>query len=208
VCPDEELLLDDMEADPAWVCPHYGRSANPWYTILGSSDATVTATISPVPFAYEPIPGGRMGSERAVHVVISALDDTDYAGFGVAFSFATVTLPFDAHSHGGLSFYARGSGTVLVRLSTAETIPIGAGGRCVETADELCYNDHNVVLELTETWQLCQYSFADFMPASYGVPREFDPAELFNLIISQAPGQTDIDIWVDDIWFLPGATAD
>jgi hypothetical protein len=207
VCPDEELLLDDMEEEPARICPHYGRSATEWYSFVGSSADTVSATLSPMPFAYEAIPGGRMGSQRAIHVVMSTLDTTDYAGFGVDFSVATLKLPFDASGYGGVSFYARGSGTVLVRLSTAETVTVAAGGRCVKTGDELCYNDHNVVLELTAAWQLYQYSFADFMPASYGPEREFDPAELFSFLISQEPGQSDIDIWVDDIWFLPGQNA-
>jgi hypothetical protein len=186
--PQERLLDDFSDCDATLVS---GRTGS-WFAYDSSPE--LTGTISPDPegeFALATTTDG----DCAVHVVGGGYpyDETEGFGYaGVGFTLDTVCVGgYDASAFDGLSFLARGTGTLRVMLQTTQLV----------SADPYP-NGYVAEVELVSTWERYSVSFDELVldePAT-GVPDQLDPTQLW-AIRFEPTNPTVFDFWLDEIAF-------
>jgi hypothetical protein len=109
-------------------------------------------------------PSGAAGTMKSLHV-----SGAMHTGWGAALAAELSNgCPFDASAYGGISFWAKGTSTVieganklLIMVGMPEFIPIESSGFCNDTAmppDVNCYARHRVLIDLVPDWK--QYTIA------------------------------------------------
>jgi hypothetical protein len=204
-CILDPLLLDDMETDDGigWTCQTNGRAGG-WYVYDDMTDGTRSPAGSPAMFPLEDIDVPRGSSSAAVHVTGGG-----YTGFGggVGMSFVPGNLTqatyWDASGYAGISFWARGSGTMFVQAVLANTRFVGEDypGLCEPTLQFNC-NDNYVSnpFTLTATWTEYVIPFATMSQEGWGqpVPWSYD----LNAVEFRWATDEDFDFWIDDVRLL------
>ncbi len=113
----------------------------------------------------------------------------------MTFNLAGMLLcPYDASRYDGISFYAKGSGTVSVQVGTSPTRPISEGGTCLAG----CYDNYQATIRLTNDWVLHEILWSELVRSGWGSPAVFSPAEI-TMVIFQLPSGVVFDVYVDDL---------
>jgi len=197
-CPDEprrardQPLIDDLE-DGNIQIPEFDGRMGGWYI-------------------YDDGTGGRQQpSPLRVTTESAAVGTTAIrtygegftswgAAIGLAFTISELdygNCPYDASAYDGVSFWARGSGTIRFHISTMDTATVEEGGRCT---GEKCWDDYGIELALEDEWQHFVVRWEDLARGGWGVDSEFDPRELL-LMHWQQEHALEFDTWVDDLRF-------
>ena len=193
-----------------------GVATAPGYWDL-SKDASMGTIMPSGTATLLPVDGGAAGSTKAFHVVGSNL-----TGWGAALA-AEVNngCPFDGSKYGGISFYAKGSSTVLegtnkllVLVGNPEFIPKTNGGFCDEAAmDPNCYARHRVTIDLTPEWKQYIIAWEDLQAPTYLTGGPQFGANRIRDIVFNASGPspkdtpaTSFDFYVDEVQFVPTGT--
>lgn len=208
-CIFDPLLIDDMEtADGGgWGCETDGRGGN-WYVFddetPAEDGAMRTPAGSPFPFPLEDVDVPRGDNTQAVH--ISGVGYTNWGG-GVGITLVpgieNVATWWDASSYAGVSFWARGAGTMWVQANLAETRVAGDQypGLCEPTLAFNC-NDNYVsnAFTLENEWTKYTIPFATLHQEGWGhpVPWTYN----LNAIEFRWPTDDAFDFWIDDVRFL------
>jgi hypothetical protein len=205
-CILDPLLLDDMETSDGfgWLCREDGRSGG-WYAF---DDGTVTATRTPsgTPpgFPLEELDVPRGNSTLAVH--ISGSGYTNWGG-GVGASLVTggpeEVTSWDMSDYAGISFWARGSGTMWAQMSMRETRDATQDypGTCEPVLGFNCNDNYaGNAFMLTDTWTEYVIPFATLNQEGWGHPAVFS----YNVNAIEFRWGTDgaFDFWIDDLRLL------
>ena len=187
----EQPLIDDFEDNDARIAPLEHR-AGFW---SASNDNGGTQRPAPGgPLSMTRIPGGRGASQFALH---SSGSKFSKWGALVAADFSPRRC-YDASAYAGITFFARGRGSLNVVVKMTQVAPEEFGGSCTHD----CFDTHRVTLPLTNNWQEKRVTWAELTQKGFGQVVPFDPRSLLSLEFSVAPEQTPFDFWVDDIRFL------
>ena len=182
-----------------------------------SRDASTGVVMPTGTTTLVPVDGGANGTTKAFHVTGSAL-----TGWGAALAAEVANgCPFDGSKYGGISFYAKGTSTVLeganqllVLVGNPEFIPKTNGGFCDEAAkDPNCYARHRVKIALTDAWKEYIVAWEDLQAPTYltGGPA-FGPNRIRDIVFNASGPSPDMapaasfDFWVDELKFVPPGT--
>jgi len=197
-----------MEAPDYMTVRASGRSGAWW---AGGDMMSPGASIQPNgDAAAEPIPGGRCGSQYAMHVtgqgfsvwaVLSAS-----MGWGSLDGGAEGLLPNDNSFHSGVTFWARIGDTSsnAVRLAISDKYSRPEGGYCIDggAMDVACYDTFGVDLtQLDTTWKQYKVPFGGLSQRNFGLPRpSLDASSIYTIEFQMNPSSV-FDFWLDDISF-------
>jgi hypothetical protein len=204
-CLLDPSLIDDMETPDGigWVCETDGRDGG-WYVFDDMTAGTRTPSGSPARFPLEDLDVARGDSTQAVHI-----SGSGYTGFGGGVGTTMVTgtaddaVFWDASRYAGISFWARGSGTMWAQMSLAATraADMDYPGLC-ENVLALNCNDNYVsnAFELTDAWTEYVVPFATLRQEGWGHPAPW----MYDLHAIEFRWGTDgaFDFWIDDVRFL------
>lgn len=198
--PCTTSVIDDMETAGGIkkVCGRQGF----WYTY---NDATVGGTQLPSAgsaFAYEAIVGGRGTSVMAAHTSGSGFTTW---GAGMAFDVndaggASKKAPYNASAYKGITFFAKATTTLSVRVNVS-TSPTEEGfGTCVTGK---CSDHFGKTITLSTTWTAFTLDFSTLTQLGWGTPAgSFDASKVI-AVQFQVDKSTAFDFWVDDAAFTP-----
>ena len=209
---DPTLLIDDFE-DGSFVAPPIAGRMGGWYT---SGDATPSASMRPLGNAPpDPIPGGRCGSRRALHVSGAGFNDWGSQvnlamHFGANAAGVSEELPYDAAARGyqGVTFFARVGDTSVntVRFAVADQYARPEAGLCVPSSGPAteCYDTFGVLLSqtLSTEWKQFRIPWTGLAQRGFGLPGGIAPdaSKLYDISFT-FPDHAVFDLWVDDISF-------
>lgn len=189
--PVDPAIIDNFEDMNSALLPSAGRAG----TWLAANDGTSTQTL-----AAEA--GGANGSAAALHSAGSGFSDW---GAAVQVDFKTGRARFDSSAYTGITFYARGQGSIRLEVPTASTAPSAQGGTC--SAD--CSDSHGMLVPLTADWAPYTVMFDQLKQDGWGAPAAFNASEVLGLSFragksSAAQASIDFDFWIDDVRFFDG----
>lgn len=192
-CPATAMIEDGEDANNQVVAQD-GRGGY-MYTYLDKLGSTISPNSDSGEFTMTP--GGANGSAQALRFQGQiGTGEVVYAGVGL--NFVDPKGTYDASKYGGISFWAKGSGTVRMKVPDANTDPDGKV--CTE-----CFNDHGVEFSLGAEWQQFTYAFGDLkQEAGWGAPQvePVDAAKIYGVQFQvNAKGQP-YDVWIDDVQFV------
>ena len=209
---DPSALLDDFEDTDA-AMPFIAGRMGGWFT---AGDGTPSAILDPSGAAApEPIPGGRCGSRRALHVTGAGFNDWGSL-VGVAMSYGPNSAgnyeerPYDAMARGyqGITFFARvgDTSTTTVRFAVSDQFARPEAGLCTINGSPTttCYDTFGVELtrELGTQWKEFRIPWTGLSQRNFGLQGGLAPdvSKLYDISFT-FPGGVVFDLWVDDIRF-------
>lgn len=189
-----DLTIDDFE-DGDVVISELDGLAGRWSTYNDETGTQVPAAGTSV----TPTEGGANGSAYAISTTGSGFTEWG-AGLQVDLNNAGGRNPYDATAFEGISFQAKGSGSVRVELVTMAITEPSGGGTCAEN----CYDAHGFTIELSADWQEHVIAFGDLTQEGWGTEAAFAPTELLGINFKVAPAE-QFELWLDDVQFLETA---
>jgi hypothetical protein len=198
-CSDP-LMIDDME-DPSHTTNYCQSDRNGgWYVYAdgtGTTNPPASVDGGP-PFPYSPLDTPRAGSTYAAHV--SGSGQTVYGG-GMGVSMHFPSAPYDALVYAGIRFWAKGTGSMRVHVSTMQTQDVAFGGDCVPGALD-CGDHYQKVIALSSSWQEYTVKFGELTQQGWGVPAiSLFIDEILAFEFAWSNGAV-FDYWIDDLRFL------
>lgn len=181
------LLLDNFDDGDRFF--RAGPIEGSWYLV---SDSTA-GTLNPSSDDGLPTTPGANNSAGALHVFGSGFTSW---GAGIQSSLNVDGCYVDLTAQTGVSFYARGSGTLLFSVATKQTIPTADGGTCVGT----CYDNFEFSIVLTNTWKSYPVPWSMLHQAGWGTVATFRSNQIKYLQFSFAAGSS-LDLYLDDVSF-------
>jgi hypothetical protein len=102
---------------------------------------------------------------------------------------------YNASAYNGISFWAKGSGTLRVEFAMRSFVPTDRGGTCTSG----CWNIYGATTPtLTSNWQLITLPWAGMQREQGGTSPAFNPSELMGVAFKA--GGT-FDFWIDEVAF-------
>ncbi len=203
-----DALIDDFEKAANGVahpCVH-----GYWYTYNDGSAGTQTPAVNM--WMNVPITD-RTGSTMAAHSTGTGFTGDGkgniFAGFGLDFNPApapsTAKFTVNASAFKGVTFFAKGSGTITVQLPTPITDPTLG---CVSTMAAPCYDVSSKTIPLPAAWTQFNLMWSDFTQIGYGAKETLSGSNLGGIkFVSQLPSPATTfvpyDMWIDDLKFIP-----
>jgi len=194
-----DLMIDDMEDGDQRILP-YGSRTGYWHsTNDGTGVQTPAANTTFLPTLISPARGtsalamhssgsGFTGWGSAIQV------DFNNAASGIGGGIGSPRA-YDVSGMSGISFYARGSGTLRVEVRTLATVTLAEGGACAT----LCNDHHGANLTVGSSWTPVNVSFSGLAQRGFGTPVAFARQSVIGL---QFLGLgTSFDLWIDDLRF-------
>jgi hypothetical protein len=187
-------LLDDWEGNDSSVAPLDGRGGN-WATYDDHTGKQTPPDKSPL-FPMR-IPGGRDGSNRALHMQGGKFKD-----WGVTFGAELANAAcYDASAYAGIEFWAKGPGAIKVGFQMIDVQDEKYGGFC--KLDKDCYNTHRKVVTLDKSWKHYAIRWEELHQLYKAGPDiAFDPHRVRMLEFGIGPEATPFDLWIDDVSFV------
>jgi hypothetical protein len=188
--PFVEPRIDNFEDGNTAPVAEPGRNGL-WQ--VGQNDA------QPIPtFTVEE--GGADGTDFAGHFTAPEYTENGVS-LGLGVRFEGLSCPYDATGSAGISLYLKGTGRVLLKVSTEAIFSTEWGGVCDEEVD-VCWDAHQKLIPLTDTFEYREIRWSDLQQAGWGKSAPFDPAGLINfLFVPGTPGE-GVEFWVDELRFL------
>lgn len=182
-------LIHDVEDGVSSV--EVGDARGTWYI---SSDAATTRTPNGDFTKNAGIEGpGVKSSQYALHGSLEVPANAEWGGVAQL----TFDSPISATQWEGVKFFAKGSGTVTVKLVSANTVPTDQGGTCTTGCDD----SHGSRLSLSADWTEVKVYFDQVRQVGFGTEVAFDAGALLGVgIQAQDPGS--YDFWIDDLQFF------
>jgi hypothetical protein len=197
------LIIDDMEDGDAWMCASPSRQGD-WFTTHQGGN-TVPATGHGVLPTL--IPMNRESSRFAVHFSGSGFSGApeEVAIVGIDVRARPGNGPYDASSHGGITFFARASESLAMRVKFASAEPM-YGVTCVPTGTLPCNDHYRKMVTFGTDWQPYTVSFSlasDLAQETWGVAVAKDLAHLLAITFdySSVSNPRSFDLWIDDLEF-------
>ncbi|HET9955380.1 MAG TPA: carbohydrate binding domain-containing protein, partial [Polyangiaceae bacterium] len=202
-------LIDDLEDGNGRILEIDGRTG-PWYVVSdGSGSPSATGTLTPEADA----------ENKAVHFKLGG--DASSWGSGVQVDLknpgddakADSRSGWDASAYTGLTFRAKGNGSLRLKLNTSSVVSQEEKGTCASD----CFNAHGANLTLGSSWKTYVVVFGSETSGlpegekltlaqedGWGTKVEFKASELMGLTLQ---GSKAFELWMDDVkLFKKGST--
>jgi hypothetical protein len=184
-------LIDDFEDADTRIIISGGRQGG-WYTY---NDA------SPGQHEVSPAPASVDGS-MALHVTgqTTKPEADAYGGVGVDLNnggdepTSGMRNAYDVSGFAGVSFRAKGSGSIRVSVITRAVADAAEGGTCTSG----CFDSHATSVTLSGSWQEHRVQFSSLMQAGWGTPTAFDGSQVLGLAFERR-GAGSYDFYLDDV---------
>jgi endoglucanase len=185
-CP--EGLVDDLEDGDSQIVKKEGREGY-WFTFVDPAGSTIAPKDN-----FTPSPGGANGSRFSARMKgkLAASGKSLYAGMG--FAFLSPKGKYDASRYKGISFWAKGPGTIRLKTPDVNTAP--EGDKCTD-----CYNDFGVDLFLSDAWTRYSVPFDRLsqQPGWGDRAPVVSKNALFTVQWQVSTPGADYDVWIDDV---------
>ena len=188
-------IIDDFEDGDGGIVPVDNRIG--WW--FAASDGTA-GTMTPAPnTTFNPSTPGRPNNGYALHVAGSG-----FTSWGSLVGTSLVVAkssqcPFDASAFKGITFWAKGTGTLRAQVTISATETVANGGTCTAKCDDV----HGAPVRLGAGWQQYSYRWIDLTQQGWGTAVAFDPKTILAFQLN-SPQNTQFDYWIDDVAFLTG----
>jgi len=186
-------LIDDLE-DGNGDIPNVDGRRGKWYTV---NDGTA-GTQNPSPSGtFVPVSGGAQGSNYSARTWGSGFTSWG-AAMGVQLNAAGQNqCPYDVSRYSGVTFYAKGSGTVTISVATSATVPVDRGGTCTSG----CLDYYATKVVLSSAWTSERIHWTDLKQAGWGTPVSFNASQVLFIEFEFGAG-VSFDLYVDDLAFF------
>ncbi|HEX6271937.1 MAG TPA: hypothetical protein VFZ53_02810 [Polyangiaceae bacterium] len=200
----DTALFDDFEDGDNKPFKGFEREGW-WWT---ATDTTPDATVLPAKgtFAAERLPAAEATNDNLFAAHFAASGQKEWGavwGSTLAWTNGGIKCPFNASAFAGVALRAKGKGPIRLTFGLPETIGADGGGQCKER----CYDSHGKVLFLTAEWQTFSVPWDKLQQEGWGAQARFDPGRLIQIGFKAAVQDLPVDLWVDDIRFVPKAEA-
>src|SRR6188768_1005162 len=187
-------MIDNLDDADGRIIMANSRQ-EPWHSFNDSNGGNQQP---PIGTGFLPVSGGANSTSHAVHTTGSGYQ---FGGVGFDLNNPT-TAPESAQSQGynasaynGISFWAKGSGTLRVEFAMRSFVPTDRGGTCASG----CWNIYGATTPtLTSNWQLITIAWAGMQREQGGTSPAFNPSELMGVAFKA--GGT-FDFWIDEVAF-------
>lgn len=201
---DSANMIDNLEDGDDVIIDSGGR-VGAWYTY---NDESAGGMQTPAGDEFDPSQGGAGGSSFAATMTGSGFTEW---GAGMGFDLnnpgddsggAGVKGTWDASGFTGIAFRARGNVPMRLSVVTSAVVPVEFGGDCTPSEEEgqMCDDAHGRVFTLSDEWTQYLVPFDQATQGGWGLPADFDPAQLTGLQFAVEAG-LDFEVSVDDIGF-------
>ncbi len=185
-------LIDDFEAADGYLIESEHRLGS-WYTYDDD-----TGTTSPPPGVFPALPEADASRGGAYAMHFSGSEHRQWGG-GLGFFFLLdPNACYDAGAYGGLTFWAKGPGTVEIFVTSFETLSTDSGGGC---ADYNTCEEHKAIVELSADWAEYTVAWSDFFQT--GGPQFPLDVHALEYVSLSTIATTSWDYWFDDVAFAP-----
>jgi hypothetical protein len=195
-----DAVIDDFESGlngAMHPCVH-----GYWYTYNDKSAGTQT----PAAAMFKPeMIADRTGSSFAAHSAAMGFSGDAmghaFAAFGLDLNAdsATAKAVVDASGFKGVTFFAKGTGTLRVELHTKTSDPdFGCAAKC--------YDFPYKTITLTAAWQAVSIPWTDFVQDKFGTPETTTGKDLGSIQFASKAEKMAIapyEMWLDDLKFMP-----
>ena len=187
-------MIDHMDDGDARIIMANGRQG-PWHSFSEPAGGNIQP---PTGTGFLPASGGVNSTSHAVHVTGS-----NYSFGGVGFDLNNSTpmpesmqsQPYNASAYNGITFWAKGSGTLRVEFPQRSFVPTDRGGSCTGT----CWNVYGATTPtLTGNWQQITISWSGMQREQGGTSPAFTANELMGVAFK---GGASFDFWIDEVAF-------
>jgi hypothetical protein len=195
-----DAVIDDFETGLNGVmraCVH-----GYWYTYNDKSAGTQTpAAAMWKPETIADRPGSTFAAHSAAMGFSGDAMGNAFAAFGLDLNAdsATAKSVVDASAFKGITFQAKGTGTLRVELHTKASDPdFGCATKC--------YDFPYKTITLTAAWQAFTIPWADFTQDKFGTPEVVVGKDLGSIQFASKAQKMAIapfDAWLDDLKFMP-----
>ena len=141
-------MIDNLDDADARIIMANGRQG-PWHSFNDSNGGNIQP---PLGTGFLPVAGGANNTSHAVHTTGSGYQ---FGGVGFDLNNTTTTpesaqsQPYNASAYNGITFWAKGSGTLRVEFAQRSFVPTDRGGSCTTN----CWNVYGAnTPTLTSTW--------------------------------------------------------
>lgn len=194
------VVIDDMEAATGKICSSSGR-VGLWFTYVDTSTTSAIAPATTGAALPEYLSTARGTSQYAMHM--QGYYST-YAGIAVWLNkstFSGSTGTYNASAYTGITFWAKGTGSLIVVGQMASTEQTKYGGTC--TLGTTCSGDSYAYgLLSSTTWKQISVPFTSLKG---GTVTPFDPTSTwsfeFQYYSATSLAGAAFDLWIDDLSF-------
>ena len=200
VAASDVSLLDDFEDGDNKLFKGFQREG--WWFV--ATDSTEGSKVRPPAgkFAPERLPKDKASKDNLFAGHFSAEGQKEWGvvwGTTLRWVSQGVRCPLNASSFGGIRFRAKGPGSITVKFGIPATTPAEGDGACKQK----CYDFHAKLVILSDRWDAYEVHFDRVQQGGWGTDARFDPSRLMSLNFAAGPKDLPVDLWVDDIEFLP-----
>jgi hypothetical protein len=187
-------MIDNLDDNDARIMMANGRQG-PWHSFNDSNGGNQQP---PIGTGFLPASGGVNNSPYAVHTTGSGYQ---FGGVGFDLNNSTTTpesaqsMAYNASAYNGITFWAKGSGTLRVEFAQRSFVPTDRGGSCTGS----CWNVYGAnTPTLTSSWQQITISFSSLQREQGGTSPAFTPGELMGVSFKAG---SSFDFWIDEVAF-------
>jgi hypothetical protein len=190
-------LLDDFEDCDGTIAAADGRTGM-WYQYVDKIGSTL------MPAMFMPEKGGASGSAKCMlkYKGMTVRDEaaSKYGFAGAGFVFGEV---LNASGYQGISFWARGTGTVRASVITLATTDMKDGGRCAAA----CGDHFGFEVKPTADWKKYEIPWDKLAQGGWGAAATFTPFEMRGFQF-EFPSGTTFDVSLDRLELIRPAAPD
>ena len=185
-------LIDDLEI---------GDSVSNWFAVNDGNGPQF-----PMPCTVRSALNGERGPNNALAMHTYGKSDAEFQWAMVGRKLRSIGPrchhPLDASGFSGVRFWAKGLGAIRVAVATVATTALDHGGTC----RQLCYDNHQAIVDLTPAWAQYEVPFADVVQLGFGEPVDLDRSQILDVTWGSVDPVTGFagscfDFWVDDVAF-------
>src|SRR6266496_1082265 len=188
-------MIDNLEDNDRQIIAASGRQG-PWHSFNDTNAGNIQP---PLGTGFVAAAGGANNTAYAVHTTGSGFQ---FGGVGFDLNNATPTpesmssMAYNASAFSGLSFWAKGSGTLRVEFAMRSFVPTDRGGSCTSN----CWNVYGAnTPTLTSNWTQITIPWAGMQREQGGTSPAFNASELMGVSF-KGPGT--FDFWIDEVAFV------
>lgn len=154
-------------------------------------------------YTFEVTEGGADGTDFAARLAADGITGPVSIEVSMRVRTPAADCPYDASAFAGVGFFSKGTGRIELKVQTTDVFSTEFGGTCDDTVEQ-CWDAHRKVVPLTPEWTYREVRWDDLTQAGWGKSVPFDPAHWIGMSFWAASAESPVEVWVDEVRFLPG----